>query len=60
MKIRSLIARVANCVNILAMHHIPLYDTTVMLAYDASLNFGVNLLIRINLSCVLYVYLNEP
>ncbi|VDO30431.1 unnamed protein product, partial [Onchocerca flexuosa] len=38
MKIRSVIARVANCVNILAMYHIPLYDTTVVLAYDASLN----------------------
>lgn len=42
MKIRSVIARVSNCVHILAMHHIPLYDTTVVLAYDASLNSEVS------------------
>uniref|UniRef100_A0A158Q8E6 6-phosphogluconolactonase n=1 Tax=Elaeophora elaphi TaxID=1147741 RepID=A0A158Q8E6_9BILA len=48
MKIRSVIARVANCVNILAMHHIPLYDTTVVLAYDASLNYEVSLLLNRN------------
>ncbi|EFO28123.1 Rrp4-PA [Loa loa] len=46
MKIRSVIARVANCVNILAMHHIPLYDTTVVLAYDASLNSEINELLK--------------
>ncbi|KAM3727276.1 Exosome complex component RRP4 [Dirofilaria immitis] len=46
MKIRSVIARVANCVNILAMYHIPLYDTTVVLAYDASLNFEITELLK--------------
>uniref|UniRef100_A0A915PRN4 Ribosomal RNA-processing protein 4 n=1 Tax=Setaria digitata TaxID=48799 RepID=A0A915PRN4_9BILA len=46
LKIRSAIARVANCVNILAVHHIPLYDTTVVLAYDASLNCETKELLR--------------
>ncbi|VDK81046.1 unnamed protein product [Litomosoides sigmodontis] len=46
MKIRSVIARVSNCVNILAMHHIPLYDTTVVLAYDASLNSEIKELLK--------------
>ncbi|VIO89103.1 Uncharacterized protein BM_BM13805 [Brugia malayi] len=47
MKIRTVIARVANCVNILAMHHIPLYDTTVVLAYDASLNSEIKDLLKL-------------
>ncbi|VDN02268.1 unnamed protein product [Thelazia callipaeda] len=44
--IRSVIARVVNCVNILAMYHIPLYDTAVVLAYDASLSYEIKELLK--------------
>ncbi|VDN25200.1 unnamed protein product [Gongylonema pulchrum] len=46
MKIRTAIARVANCVIILAKHHIPLFDTSVVYAYDASMAHEVKDLLK--------------
>uniref|UniRef100_A0A915CJ35 Ribosomal RNA-processing protein 4 n=1 Tax=Parascaris univalens TaxID=6257 RepID=A0A915CJ35_PARUN len=46
METRAVIARLANCVNVLAKHHIPLYDTTVMLAYEASSSYEVKDLLK--------------
>ncbi|VDM40448.1 unnamed protein product [Toxocara canis] len=46
METRSVIARLANCVNVLAKHHIPLYDTTVLLAHEASSTYEIKDLLR--------------
>ncbi|VDN56900.1 unnamed protein product [Dracunculus medinensis] len=41
MEIRTAIARTANCINILAKYNIPIYDTTIILAYEASNDYEV-------------------
>ncbi|KJE90267.1 exosome complex exonuclease RRP4 [Capsaspora owczarzaki ATCC 30864] len=43
---RSNIARIRNCINALASRHMPIYDSTVVYAYDASLEFDVKALLQ--------------
>lgn len=43
---RSVIARYTNCINLLARHQVSLYDTTITLAYDASLNYEIRDLLK--------------
>ncbi|VDD90039.1 unnamed protein product [Enterobius vermicularis] len=43
---RLVIARYTNCLNLLARHQISLYDTTINLAYEASLNHEVRDLLK--------------
>ncbi|VDK18184.1 unnamed protein product [Anisakis simplex] len=46
MQTRAVIARLVNCVNVLAKHHIPLYDTTILLAYEVSSIYEVKELLK--------------
>lgn len=38
---REVVARLRNCVQLLAAHKMQLYDTSVLYTYEASLNFQV-------------------
>lgn len=43
---RDVIARTANCVKLLARNSVPLYDTTIIMAYNVSQPFATRQLIR--------------
>uniref|UniRef100_A0A0N5A9M4 Ribosomal RNA-processing protein 4 n=1 Tax=Syphacia muris TaxID=451379 RepID=A0A0N5A9M4_9BILA len=43
---RTVIARYTNCINLLAKHQISLYDTSIILAYEASLGYEVKDLLK--------------
>ncbi|MFH4982212.1 hypothetical protein AB6A40_008921 [Gnathostoma spinigerum] len=48
--VRQVIARLANCVDVLAKNCIPLYDTSIMYAYENSLSYPVKDLLNPNVA----------
>lgn len=67
---REVIARTANCIKLLARNSIPLYDTTITLAFDASKPYGTKQLIQTQIAdeiaqeviqqCMLNMDADEP
>ncbi|KAF7635017.1 hypothetical protein Mgra_00005615 [Meloidogyne graminicola] len=47
---REAIVRTANCIKLLARNSIPLYDTTIIFAYNASTSYKVNELLQISIA----------